>query len=302
MLRWRLILGVLIISLLTALCRADLQASRPGLWLVPLAIVLSVFAAQEILRLLRLSGQTPAAWTVYAGSLITVISACAPIAWKDYPADCPVGRLGWLACGIAAALLLAIVGEMRRYAAPGNAFANLSAVAFSIIYVGGLLGFLVQLRLLPVGGEVGNSGMLALLSMIIVVKATDVGAYAVGRICGSHKMAPVLSPGKTWEGLGGGLVFAIAGATIAFGPLANTLEVDVDRSGLRWIALPVVYGLVVGVAGVIGDLAESLLKRDAGVKDSSQWLPGFGGVLDLMDSLLVAAPVAYFCWLSGLIV
>ncbi len=305
MLRWRLILGPLIIALLAALCWADAQAARPGIWLVPLAVVLCLLATQEMLGLFRAGGRTPLAWTVYLGTLLPLLAACAPIAWfkesSDWPAACSVDRLGWLACGLAAGLLVALVGEMRRYTEPGQTMANLGAAALSILYVGGLLGFLVQLRLLPVAGDVSHGGLLAMLSMIIVVKATDIGAYTAGRLWGRHKMAPTLSPGKTWEGVAGGMVFAIAGAWLAMGLLASRLGIESDRGGLMWLVGVLVYAMVVSWAGILGDLAESLFKRDAGVKDSSSWLPGFGGVLDLLDSLLVAAPVAYFCWICGLL-
>lgn len=300
MLRWRLILGPIIIGLLAALCWADMRFARPGLCLVPLAIALCLLASQEMLRLFRASGRTPDGWAIGLGTLLPVLSACAPIAWLEYPLDCPVGRLGWLSCGLAAGLIIALVGEMRRYTAPGHSIPNLSTTALSVLYVGGLMGFLVQLRLLPVAGGVARGGMLALLSMIVVVKLTDIGAYTAGRLLGRHKMAPTLSPGKTWEGVVGGLLLAVGGAWIALGPLAEWLGAESTHEGVGKFAVAIVYGLLVGGAGIVGDLAESLLKRDAGVKDSSDWLPGFGGVLDLLDSLLVASPVAYFCWVSGL--
>ena len=301
MLRWRLTLGPLIIALLAALCWADARAARPGIWLVPLAVVLCVLATQEMRRLVRAGGTTPLAWAIYVGTLLPVLAACAPIAWLESPSDHHAGRLGWLACGLAAGLLVALVGEMSRYTKPGESIANLAATALAILYVGGLLGFLIQLRLVPLNSNVSHGGLLALLSMIIIVKLTDIGAYTAGRLFGRHKMAPVLSPGKTWEGALGGLLFAFFGAMLALGPLANALRLASSRGWPAWLGGVVVYAMVVGVAGIIGDLAESLLKRDAGVKDSSDWLPGFGGVLDLLDSLLVAAPVAYLCWVSGLL-
>jgi len=305
MLRWRLVLGFLVIVLLTALSWADAQVTRPGICLVPLALMLCFLATQEMLRFFRASEKTPLAWAVYLGTLLPVLAACAPIAWLEYPANCPIGRLGWLACGLAAGMLVVLVGEMARFgsseAKPGQTLANLSAATLSVLYVGGLLGFLIQLRLLPVGDNVSRGGLLALLSMVIVVKLTDIGAYTAGRLWGRHKMAPQLSPGKTWEGVAGGLVSAVVGALLALGPLASALGVTNNRSLPVWLSGALAYGMVVSWAGICGDLAESLLKRDAGVKDSSTWLPGFGGVLDLLDSLLIAAPVAYFCWISGLL-
>jgi phosphatidate cytidylyltransferase len=142
-------------------------------------------------------------------------------------------------------------------------------------------------------------GIGALAAWVIVVKMGDVGAYIVGRMIGRHKMAPLLSPGKTIEGAVGDLAFSCLGSWLAFQYVVpRTTSTNLDAGPWwGWIA----FGLLVGGAGMIGDLAESLLKRDVGVKDSSPWLPGFGGVLDMIDSLLLAAPVAWFCWATGLV-
>jgi len=268
---------------------------------VPLALTLCVAATYELLGFFRASGITPRASVVRLAVLLPVLAACAPIMTNAYNLDEPLSQLGWLAGGLATGLLVALVGEMARYEKPGETIPNLAATSFAILYVGGLLGFLIQLRLLPVAGNVSRGGLLALLSMIIVVKMTDIGAYTVGRLFGRHKLAPILSPGKTWEGALGGLAFGVVGAIVALGPLADALQVVRSHNEAPRLAATIAYGLIVGTAGILGDLAESLLKRDAGVKDSSTWLPGFGGVLDLLDSLLVAAPVAYFCWASGLL-
>jgi phosphatidate cytidylyltransferase len=132
--------------------------------------------------------------------------------------------------------------------------------------------------------------MIALISLIATVKMSDVGQYTAGRLFGRHKLAPTISPGKTWEGVLGGLLLASVSAWVVLGPIANV------AAGLEGAVRAAVYGIVLAAAGILGDLAESMLKRDAGVKDSSSWLPGFGGVLDLLDSLLGAAPVAYLFW------
>ncbi|HEY2826642.1 MAG TPA: phosphatidate cytidylyltransferase, partial [Pirellulales bacterium] len=138
-----------------------------------------------------------------------------------------------------------------------------------------------------------------LLSLIVVVKMGDPGAITVGSLFGRHKMAPKLSPGKTWEGAGGAMLFAVGGSWVVFHLLRPRLiSGEIPAPALwQWIC----YGLLVGVAGMLGDLAESLLKRDAGQKNSSAWMPGLGGVLDVLDSILFAAPVAYLCWAAGLV-
>jgi phosphatidate cytidylyltransferase len=123
----------------------------------------------------------------------------------------------------------------------------------------------------------------------------DIGAFTVGKICGRTKLAPRLSPGKTIEGAIGGLVFACFGSWVALAviaPLIAPLPSGWVPPGRGWL----IYGVAVGATGMVGDLAESLIKRDMGTKDSSLWLPGFGGVLDLLDSVLLAAPVAYLFW------
>src|SRR5439155_16610219 len=125
--------------------------------------------------------------------------------------------------------------------------------------------------------------------MVFAPKCADIGAYFTGRSLGRHPMAPVLSPKKTWEGAAGGLVLA-ALATV----LISRLEPSLVPGGMGGAAG---LGAVLGIAGMLGDLAESLIKRDCGRKDASQVVPGFGGVLDILDSIIFAAPVAY-CWLG----
>lgn len=286
------------VTLLAALCWLDARADRPGIFLAPLVVVVCVLATGELLRMFRAGGGNPLAWAMYAGTLLPVLAACAPIAWREYPEDCPVGRLGWLACGLAAGIVVALVGEMCRYGSqatkPGTTIGNLAMTALSILYVGGLLGFLIQLRLFPGTGEV-SLGLMPLLSLIFVVKISDTGQYFVGRKFGKRKLAPVLSPGKTWEGAVGGI-----GISSLITATTLTFSMATKEGPLGWFSV-LVFCVVISLAGLVGDLAESLLKRDAGVKDSSSWLPGLGGVLDMLDSLLVAAPVAYACWVLGVI-
>jgi phosphatidate cytidylyltransferase len=214
--------------------------------------------------------------------------------------DVPLERLAWPLAALAVSVLSACTLEVLRYQAPGQAFEHLALAVFGQVYVGLLLAFIVQLRLLS-GGPDGREdrGIAALASLLIVVKTCDTGAYAVGRLLGRRKMCPRLSPGKTWEGTAGGLISACLGAWFSLNWLAPRLAPSLAGGAAwwRWLA----FGLLVGLAGVAGDLLESLLKRDAGRKDSSAWLPGFGGVLDLLDSLLFAAPVAWLCWQLALV-
>ena len=153
-------------------------------------------------------------------------------------------------------------------------------------------------------------GVGAMAAWIISVKMGDIGAYTVGRLFGSNKMSPTISPGKTVEGALGALVFALIGSWISFHGIVSVRRPPFmasmhgsrlmsNRSGLPsgWI----IFGLLMGSVGMLGDLAESLLKRDVGCKDSSAWMPGFGGVLDILDSLLLSAPIAWLCWSMGIV-
>jgi phosphatidate cytidylyltransferase len=138
------------------------------------------------------------------------------------------------------------------------------------------LGGFVILLLAP------DDGHLRVLAMLAAVVMSDTGGYAFGVFLGRHKLAPTISPGKTWEGLAGSLFTAAVG---------SALVVRFMLDG-HWYA-GVVFGVAVAAASAVGDLAESLLKRDLGVKDMSSLLPGHGGLMDRLDSILLAAPVAY---------
>jgi phosphatidate cytidylyltransferase len=304
MLRWRLLLGTLIVAALVGLCWLDHVAAVPGMYLFPVAVVLVVLAGGEVLRLMAAAGARPIGWAVLGGNLLVVSAAWIPVlGWKlglegvspFPPAECFV----WTGFALAVGTLLAVVGEICRYDGRPGVTANLAATVLAIVYVGLMLSLLVTLRL--------AWGIGALASLIIVVKLGDTGAYTVGRLVGRHKMAPILSPGKTIEGAIGGLAFALLGSWAAFRWLVPWLaeSASVQHGGVQPAVSPwwgwILFGLLVGTAGMLGDLAESLLKRDAGQKDSSRYLPGFGGVLDILDSILLAAPVAYGCWAFGLV-
>jgi phosphatidate cytidylyltransferase len=290
MLRWRLLLGTLLIALVAALGWADMHSPRPGVWLFPLAVVVALAASGELLWMSRKREARPLPWVVYAGNLLIVVSN-----WFPYVVPSGDGN-AWIYPSIAFALGLgmALGGEMLRYRKPGGVTERIAMAVLAQAYVGVLLTFVIQLRFLHGGAW----GIPALASLIIVVKMGDIGAYTVGRLVGRHKMAPVLSPGKTFEGAVGGIVFACAGAWLALEWLLPAIVPQGSRP--QWLAggWPW-FGVLVGLAGMLGDLAESLLKRDLGCKDSSPWMPGFGGVLDILDSILLAAPVAYGCWVWG---
>ncbi|MEK6247451.1 MAG: phosphatidate cytidylyltransferase [Planctomycetales bacterium] len=289
MLSWRLFLGTIFVGLLAFVFWIDINSPAiQGVALFSLALLLTPLAAAEMIRLTTIDGQRPLAWTVYSGSLLVVLATGLPHL-PGYPADCPIGSLGWPLLALVVAVLMATVGEIMRFDKPQGVSINLSLAVMAIVYVGLLLSFLVQLRF--IGGAAWNG--LPLISMLVVVKLCDIGAYTVGRLFGKHKLAPKLSPGKTIEGVVGGLLFAVGGSWLVMEAATNWFETP-------GLSVPVVvgYGILIGVAGILGDLTESMFKRASGHKDSSSWMPGFGGVLDLLDSPLMAAPVAYFFWMA----
>jgi len=294
MLRWRFPLGTTLIVVLIGLCWLDHTAGVPGAWLMPVAILAVILVTGELLALIRAVGLQPVGWTVYLGNLLVVLACWVPVLLWRIEGDIPPAWIGsWPLLALVAGALVAFLAEMRRFQEPGRATANLAAAIFAIYYVGLLLGFVVRLRL--------EWGVGALASLLIVVKLGDTGAYTVGQLLGRQKLVPRLSPGKTVEGVIGALGFATLGSWVTFTWLVPWLKTTPSTSGQGPAWGWLVFGLLVGTTGLLGDLAESMLKRDAGQKDSSRWLPGLGGVLDMLDSILLAAPVAYACWVAKLV-
>ncbi len=181
-------------------------------------------------------------------------------------------------------VIAAFLHEIYHYRGPGTVTVRVALTVWVVAYLGLLPSFLLKLRWL---GDADFSAWLLAL-VIFVPKCADIGAYFTGRAIGRIPFSPRVSPKKTWEGFLGGLALA------ALTAVGLNAFVPVFRYGTPEA---VCFGVVVGTAGVLGDLAESLVKRDLGAKDASTRLPGFGGLLDVLDSVLFAAPVAYV-WLA----
>jgi len=162
-----------------------------------------------------------------------------------------------------------------------NGILAISTTLFGLMYVPWLLNFIQKINFFP-----GVDGKFYVLYFILVTKFSDTGAYVVGSLIGRHKMIPRISPGKTWEGFAGAILFSTA-ASLVFVQL-----LDHRMAGMRW-PHAVVLGVLLSSTAVVGDLIESLFKREAGVKDSGRLFPGIGGILDLLDSLLFNAPIMY---------
>jgi phosphatidate cytidylyltransferase len=157
----------------------------------------------------------------------------------------------------------------------------ISTTLFGLMYVPWLLNFIQKINFFP-----KVDGHYYLLYFMLITKFSDTGAYTVGSLIGKHKMIPRISPGKTWEGFVGAIVVSTLASLIFTHFLGHKMH------GMNW-KHAIILGVILSVSAVIGDLIESLFKREAGVKDSGQFFPGIGGILDLLDSLLFNAPLMY---------
>jgi phosphatidate cytidylyltransferase len=281
-------MGAILIDLVTCVLLFD-----PGPWypfLLLLMIFLAAVGSVELHHLLGAAHGLPL-W-LNGGAVLAVLLANWPAhLWPSFWGGDP-----WLLVVVAftAVMLIAFLVEMARFQpsaqtteANGGVVIRMALLVWMTAYLGLLPSFLAQLRWLD-GAQVYKP-VTALALAIFVPKCCDIGAYFTGRLLGRHPMSPVLSPKKTWEGLAGGLLLS-AGVAVAINRLPSVPALrggDLSAAG---------FGLVVGGIGALGDLAESLIKRDCRRKDASQMMPGFGGVLDVVDSIIFAAPVAY-CWL-----
>ena len=183
-------------------------------------------------------------------------------------------------------LILFVLGLCVRQLISRSNTAGILAIAttlFGLMYVPWLLNFIQKINFFP---DIENNGKFYVLYFILVTKFSDTGAYAVGSLIGKHKMIPRVSPGKTWEGFGGAIVVSTAASLVFTHCLGDKMP------GMTSFHA-VVLGVVLSMTAVVGDLIESLFKREAGVKDSGKFFPGIGGILDLLDSLLFNAPIMY---------
>lgn len=280
MLRTRLIVGTTLAALAAGTLLLDRHLAPWFPFLFAVVFGLSVFGTIELLQLLP-PARRPRPAVCLAGVVALILLNWLPVAGANVP-----GGLALVANGFAAFVLVAFLAEMAAFTGPGGAVERIALAVWLVAYLGLLPCFLVQLQLGRSDGDPVR-GAVALALAIFVPKGCDIGAYFTGRLFGRHRMTPVLSPTKTWEGAAGGLALAVG---VAF--TLNMVEPIIPAGAAGVIA----FGLTVGVAGMLGDLAESLIKRDCQRKDASQIVPGFGGILDVVDAILFAAPVSYW-WL-----
>ena len=183
---------------------------------------------------------------------------------------------------LTSALVLSLIGILARRQKEG-AFTSWAWTMAGILYIGWLLSHMVALRGLPDDDTVGRN---LVFFVLFVTWVSDTTAFFIGRRFGQHKLVPSISPGKTWEGAIGGICGAIAVSTLFFAPTPFQLPL------VYWQAI--LLSALASILGQVGDLVESLLKRNMGVKDSGWLMPGHGGILDRIDSLVFAGTVVYY--------
>ena len=280
MLRHRLIFGTLMtiafiaIVLFDAWLDGSLNSQKPDspIQATLLAIFLIVVAIPANLELSRLVSSTGAKIFLPLAILSTALLSTVWY-WSQFFDNKYQFAIFFFTFIVCLSVLAIFLWQGVKYAAVG-AFANCGANLLSIVYLGALAGFVIAVRI--------DFGPIAFLMYIFVVKSADIGAYTIGRLFGKHKFSHVLSPKKTWEGMAGAVVFASVVSSIF--ALASDIM-------LLWQAI--LFGIVFAFLGQLGDLAESMLKRAAEQKDSAKTVPGFGGVLDIIDSPLATGVFAY---------
>lgn len=189
---------------------------------------------------------------------------------------------------LAALVILIVLTRLRSPLEGSRTIEEIASTVFGFVYVVVLFAFVGKIMLLPLKDTAGQwSGQWYVLYLLAVTKFTDMGAYVVGSLIGRHKMIPHISPGKTWQGFAGAIAFAFLASFGCLWIFGDHIPL-ITAGHAAWLAL------VLALVAVLGDLAESILKRSLASKDSGRLMPGIGGVLDLIDSLLFTGPILYF--------
>jgi len=288
MLRHRLIFGTLMTIGFVALVLFDawldgsltLEKPDSSVQATLLAIFLIAVTIPANLELSRLVNSGGAKIFLPVAIISTILLSTAWY-WSQFFADRNQFAAFFFIFVVCFSLLAVFLWQGLAFAAVG-AFANCGANLLATAYLGALASFVIAVRI--------DFGPIALLMYVFVVKCADIGAYTIGRLFGRHKFSPVLSPKKTWEGMAGAVVFASVVSSIF--ALA---------SGIMLLWQAILFGASFAFIGQYGDLVESMLKRAAEQKDSSNSVPGFGGVLDVIDSPLATGVFAYlfFTFVKG---
>ena len=288
MLRYRLITGPLLIAFMVGLVWLDErlgangnggetgQGWPRGILILALGLVVAPLIARETTRMLASVGVAVREWLAMASATLAFL-AVALLPKAPSPA---------LATGLLATLFVVVlIGGLLVFSRGHNVKGVLAAAGgllLATVYGGVLLAFWPLIR--------NDHSAWVLVGAVLLTKSCDIGAYFTGMAIGRHRLIEWLSPKKTWEGLVGGVATSTAvGAGLA--ALSSHLPEAADHLPI-WVGA--VGGVMAGLIGQVGDLAESLFKRDAGMKDSGRILPGMGGVLDVLDSLLLSGPALFW--------
>lgn len=283
MLRQRLISGI---TIAVAMFLSIVYLPPPGGLAVLLAI--STIAQLEFYKLTNAAG-IPAfrVFGCIAGALLitTTFLTIGPEAARQAAA----GR--WEAVVFAVTLIGLFLRQFPQKNNP-QPFQTIACTLLGFLYVPVLFNYFTRILYVWPGARLGpagsHTGGYLLMYAIAVIKCTDIGAYFTGRLIGRHKMIPRISPAKTWEGFVGGIALAVIASLVFTRYLATRMPgVPMHTHDA------VILGVLLALAGVVGDLFESLLKRASGIKDSGSVLPGMGGFLDVLDSLLFGIPILY---------
>lgn len=258
-----------------------------GAALAGLLAIISAIGAWEFFRIARATGLTPMEDVgIPLAGLVPLFVHARYLRLYELPLS-----------GMAVAVLAAFALTIFTRGVAGKPLGAAASTVFGVLYTGGMLSFgyairyhdyVIETSRVSLGGVAVAAGGLLLLLPLLLTWASDIGAFFVGRAFGKRKLMPSVSPGKTIAGAVGALVVT---ALVAWAYTRYVLTPATQLAFVRGGAI--VFGLLISVAAQVGDLAESLIKREAGMKDSSHLIPGHGGVLDRFDSLLFVLPVAY---------
>jgi phosphatidate cytidylyltransferase len=277
-------MGAVLIVVALAVLRVDNRFAPAYPLLLVLLLLLSAAASYELINLLD-PVRRPHPFPTTLAVWLVLISNWLPHFFGGRPPWLGDDPWHWVLAAMTVVLLGTFLYEMATFRDAATSVERSSLMFWCVAYLGFLPCFFAQLRWL---GASPANGACALTLAIFVPKCCDIGAYFAGRRFGRHPMAPVLSPKKTWEGAAGGIAASAIAAIIIDHALPSMLNGFLAEIG---------FGVTVGIAGMLGDLAESLIKRAGRFKDASQSIPGFGGFLDVLDAIIFAAPVAY-AWLA----
>ncbi len=255
----------------------DRSTPPPGVLIFIVCMIVSVLASRELAAIMRARGIRATKRALTSAALSGLVVSC--LVPSELPSTVAVAV-------VSSAAMLVLIGSIAfhsRDRTVEGAVAAAGGTLLSFVYLGLMFGFVLAIR--------REHSAWVLLWVLLTTKSCDIGAYFTGVSIGRHKLIVWLSPGKTWEGLFGGVAMAALIGGLGMWLLRATVD---SGAPAAWIGAAA--GAVFGLVGQLGDLVASLFKRDAGLKDASRLLPGFGGVLDVLDSPLLTAPVAYW-WL-----